>query len=74
VIDAFLVRTLLVPSLIALVGPISAWPGRLRPPVPVVAPPPLALPAPAPPASGVTRAVLVLIGIVVALSAFGRRR
>jgi RND superfamily putative drug exporter len=28
VIDAFLVRTLLVPSLIALSGPVSGWPGR----------------------------------------------
>jgi RND superfamily putative drug exporter len=27
-IDAFLVRTLLVPALIALVGPVSGWPGR----------------------------------------------
>jgi RND superfamily putative drug exporter len=28
-IDAFLVRTLLVPALISLVGHRSAWPGRL---------------------------------------------
>jgi RND superfamily putative drug exporter len=27
-IDAFVVRTLLVPALIALVGPVSGWPGR----------------------------------------------
>jgi RND superfamily putative drug exporter len=30
VIDAFLVRTLLVPALITLVGPLSGWPRRLR--------------------------------------------
>jgi RND superfamily putative drug exporter len=30
-IDAFVVRTLLVPALIVLVGERSAWPGRLRP-------------------------------------------
>jgi len=30
-IDAFLVRTLLVPALITLVGPVSGWPRRLRP-------------------------------------------
>jgi RND superfamily putative drug exporter len=29
-IDAFLVRTLLVPALITLVGPVSGWPRRLR--------------------------------------------
>ena len=28
VIDAFVVRTLLVPSVIALTGPISGWPSR----------------------------------------------
>ncbi len=27
-LDAFIVRTLLVPALIALVGECSAWPGR----------------------------------------------
>ncbi len=27
-IDAFLVRTILVPALLVLVGPVSAWPGR----------------------------------------------
>ncbi|HZU60052.1 MAG TPA: MMPL family transporter, partial [Solirubrobacteraceae bacterium] len=27
-IDAFVVRTVLVPALLALVGPRSAWPGR----------------------------------------------
>jgi RND superfamily putative drug exporter len=30
-IDAFLVRTLLVPALITLIGPVSGWPRRLRP-------------------------------------------
>jgi RND superfamily putative drug exporter len=30
VIDAFVVRTLLVPALVLLVGQRSAWPGRLR--------------------------------------------
>ncbi len=45
-VDAFLVRTLLVPALIVLVGPVSGWPGRMRPPesgsgaVPPPAPPP----------------------------------
>jgi putative drug exporter of the RND superfamily len=28
VVDAFLVRSLLVPALITLVGPVSGWPGR----------------------------------------------
>jgi RND superfamily putative drug exporter len=31
-LDAFLVRTLLVPALIALVGPVGWWPRRVRPP------------------------------------------
>jgi RND superfamily putative drug exporter len=31
-LDAFLVRTLLVPALIALVGPAGWWPRRLRSP------------------------------------------
>ena len=30
-IDTFLVRTLLVPALVELVGDKSWWPGRLRP-------------------------------------------
>ena len=30
-IDAFVVRTLFVPALITLVGPVSAWPGRPPP-------------------------------------------
>lgn len=45
-IDAFIVRTLLVPALISLVGPRSAWPGRaLREPPPVPEPPDAVAPA-----------------------------
>lgn len=33
-IDAFVVRSLMVPALLILVGPASSWPGRLRPSVP----------------------------------------
>ncbi|HSD76977.1 MAG TPA: MMPL family transporter [Solirubrobacteraceae bacterium] len=29
-LDAFVVRTMLVPALVTLVGPVSAWPGRFR--------------------------------------------
>ena len=37
-IDTFLVRTLLVPALVVLVGERSGWPGRaLRPPDPLPA-------------------------------------
>ena len=31
-LDAFLVRTYLVPALVTLVGPASSWPGRFRAP------------------------------------------
>jgi uncharacterized membrane protein YdfJ with MMPL/SSD domain len=76
--DAFVVRTLLVPSLIALVGPVSAWPGRLRarPPAVVHAPPAPAAPTlvPATPASGASRIALRLILLGIALRVLGRRR
>jgi RND superfamily putative drug exporter len=68
VIDAFLVRTLLVPSLIALVGPVSAWPGRLRAPAP--GPPPAPEPVPQPVPGPVPR----VIGLAIALSVLLRRR
>jgi RND superfamily putative drug exporter len=72
-IDAFLVRTLLVPSIIALVGPVSAWPGRLQQPQTREAP--TTVPAPVPQGgSALSRALLVLIGVGIALSALARRR
>jgi RND superfamily putative drug exporter len=74
-VDAFLVRTLLVPSLISIVGPVSAWPGRLRagpPPapaaeVPVVAPAPAAAVRP-------PRVLWRVVAIGIAISALGRLR
>jgi RND superfamily putative drug exporter len=69
-IDAFLVRTLLVPSLIALVGPVSAWPRRLRPPVPVAVAPAVSAPV----AFRAPRAVRWLIGVGIALSVLARLR
>jgi RND superfamily putative drug exporter len=66
-VDAFLVRTLLVPSLISIVGPASAWPGRLRVPIPIPAP------APPPAASPRPRSFLLrVLAIGIALSALGR--
>ena len=64
-IDAFLVRTLLAPSLMALVGPRAGWPGtrlagrptappRIHEPAPV--PPPVAVPAARRPAAPARRA------------------
>jgi RND superfamily putative drug exporter len=74
-IDAFIVRTLLVPSIIALVGPVSAWPGRLRQPLPAKVPVAAPSPGPVPRDSGaLSRALLVLIGVGIALSAVARRR
>jgi RND superfamily putative drug exporter len=71
-IDAFLVRTLLVPSLIALVGPISAWPGRLRARAPVSVPVPAGATAIGVPER---RGMLVrLIGVGIALSVLTRLR
>ena len=73
-IDAFVVRTLLVPSIIALIGPVSAWPGRLRQPV-AANPAPLSPAALAPAErSALARALLVVIGIGIAISALARRR
>jgi RND superfamily putative drug exporter len=77
VVDAFLVRTLLVPSLIALVGARSAWPSRLQPIRPSSAPAtvPAMIPAPAPVASrGLARMLIVGLTIGIVLSALGRRR
>jgi RND superfamily putative drug exporter len=78
-IDAFLVRTLLVPSLIALVGPRSAWPSRLRPEptpgAPVPAPAPTFVAAAEPAGSrGLERVVLAGVAIGIALNALARRR
>lgn len=71
VIDAFLVRTMLVPSLIALVGPVSAWPRRLRPTVvqPVQAPPPPAAPVPA---TRLPRALMWLVVLMIVLRVLSR--
>lgn len=77
-IDAFLVRTLLVPSLIALVGPVSGWPGgRLRhaappapAPLPEVVPP---APANGRPPAGLARNLVRLVVVVAALSGVRRR-
>jgi putative drug exporter of the RND superfamily len=46
-IDTFLVRTLMVPAIVKLVGDASWWPGRLKPPTepPAPAPPSLLTPA-----------------------------
>jgi len=72
-IDAFLVRTLLVPSLIALVGPVSGWPGgRLRhraPPPPTIAP----VPSAGRPA-GLAQTVVVIGVVVGALAGLSSRR
>jgi RND superfamily putative drug exporter len=74
VIDAFLVRTLLVPSLITLVGPRSAWPSQLRPHG-VTAPEPTPVPAAQPAGtSGLARLVLLGVAVGIALNALGRRR
>jgi RND superfamily putative drug exporter len=87
-IDAFVVRTLLVPSLIAIVGPVSAWPRRLRPPAvpapvhaataaaaPAVAAPVRAAPADAPAAApSSARLLLRLVWLGIALTVLGRRR
>jgi RND superfamily putative drug exporter len=70
-LDAFVVRTLLVPSLIALVGPIGAWPGKLRTVVPAPAPTVTAT-LPAPPAR--RSELLRLVGLGIALTVLARLR
>jgi RND superfamily putative drug exporter len=73
-IDAFVVRTLLVPSIIALVGPVSAWPGRLRwRPLPADVPGPLPAPVTRD-GSALSRRLLLVISVGIALSALARRR
>jgi hypothetical protein len=71
-IDAFVVRTLLVPSLIALFGPVGAWPGRPRAAGPVPAP------AVAPPAAAARsergQLLLRVLAIGIALSVLARLR
>jgi RND superfamily putative drug exporter len=78
IIDAFLVRTLLVPAIIALVGELGGWPGgHLRATVPPArGAVPAATVAEPPPANGGRMvAAVVLIGFVSgAISALGRRR
>ena len=79
VLDAFVVRSLLVPSLIALVGPRIAWPRRLAgsagsasalPPVPAAD----AVPAQAPAGTTrATRATLAVIALGVALTVLARK-
>lgn len=62
-IDAFLVRTLLIASLIALVGPLSAWPLRRHAP----AASPLTAPVAASPALPRRRLRLIALGVVLSL-------
>ena len=79
VLDAFVVRSLLVPSLIALVGPRIAWPRRLAgsagsasalSPVPAAD----AVPAQAPAGTTrATRATLAVIALGVALTVLARK-
>jgi RND superfamily putative drug exporter len=66
-IDAFVVRTLFVPALITLVGPVSAWPGRrLRhDEEPVVVPPPPQAPG-SPPSDLARRVALVVVALAAA--------
>jgi RND superfamily putative drug exporter len=74
-IDAFLVRTLLVPSLIVIVGPRSAWPGRLVPRAPAAPAPALVpVPAGAPEPRGLARGVLGLIAFGIVLGLLTRRQ
>jgi putative drug exporter of the RND superfamily len=47
-VDTFVVRTLLVPALVELVGDRSWWPSRLRPEAVPPAPPPAGPPAAVP--------------------------
>jgi putative drug exporter of the RND superfamily len=49
-LDTFVVRTLLVPSLVVLLGRLNWWPSRLGRPTPAPALAPPSTPAPAPPA------------------------
>jgi len=79
-IDAFLVRTLLVPSVIGLVGPIGGWPGgrlraRVTPPV-APAPGPVSAPVPAVVRSSRLARAVVLLGVLSGALAglAGRRR
>jgi RND superfamily putative drug exporter len=82
-LDAFVVRTLLVPALIALVGPVSAWPGgalraeraqRARVPAPAAprpaSPAPRAVAERRPPST----ALVVLVTLAGALLIARRRR
>src|SRR4051812_3400152 len=54
-LDTFLVRTLMVPSIVALVGDASWWPAKLRPPDDEPQSPPRAPVVPAPAQGGVHR-------------------
>ena len=73
-LDAFVVRTMLVPALISLVGPVAAWPSRIAPRgrAPVPAPAPAGAAPPAVP--GRARVLLRLIGFGIALGLLARRR
>ncbi len=72
-VDAFLVRTLLVPSVIALIGPLSAWPTRLRPPVPVAPAPPVPVTPVVPVGRSATRVLLAVFALGIALDVAVRR-
>jgi RND superfamily putative drug exporter len=68
-IDAFVVRTLLVPALIALVGPRGAWPASIAPPPPRAA----ATPPPRTRAGRPSRILGAAIVLVAAVDARRRR-
>ncbi len=77
-IDAFVVRTLLVPSVIALVGPAGGWPGLRPPRLAAPSQPAPAADAPKRPAARTERVVraIVLLGVASGLRHLlpGRRR
>ncbi len=78
IIDAFLVRTLLVPAIIALVGELGGWPGgHLRTritPAPAAAPAARVTTPPATNGRRVAGAVVIIGFLAGAISALGRRR
>ena len=77
VLDAFIIRSLLVPSLIVLVGRVSAWPRRLTGSARTL-PASTAVPSvdamDAAPAQAPTRATLAVIALGVALDVLARKR
>jgi RND superfamily putative drug exporter len=77
-IDAFLVRTLLAPALMALVGPRAGWPARRltsRPPAPPAPPAPAAPEAPlAGPPPAARRAFALLAALALTAGVLGQLR